>query len=47
YLKHDGGGSVFSVGSISWTSCLPVDDFDNDIAAVATNVLKAFVSGAL
>jgi N,N-dimethylformamidase len=47
YLKHEGGGSVFSVGSISWTSCLPVNDFDNDIATVATNVLKAFVSGAL
>ncbi|HEX5595444.1 MAG TPA: N,N-dimethylformamidase beta subunit family domain-containing protein [Micromonosporaceae bacterium] len=47
YVRHDTGGAVFSVGSINWAMCLPVNGFDNDVAAISTNVLKSFVDGAL
>lgn len=47
YVKHATGGAVFSAGSINWGSCLPFDRFDNDIASISTNVLRAFVSGAM
>ncbi len=47
YVDLPDGGAVFSVGSINWFSCLPVNGFDNDIARVTTNVLNAFVAGDL
>ena len=47
YVKHEDGGAVFAVGSINWGSCLPVNQFDNDIANISANVLNAFVSGEM
>lgn len=42
YLPHPSGGAVFSVGSITWISALPVNDYDNDVARITRNVLRAF-----
>jgi N,N-dimethylformamidase len=39
-----GGGAVFSVGSISWAGAMALDDFDNPVARVTTNVLRRFVA---
>jgi N,N-dimethylformamidase len=47
YVDLPDGGAVFSVGSINWFSCLPVNGFDNDVARVTTNVLDAFAAGDL
>jgi N,N-dimethylformamidase len=47
YVNHADGGAVFSVGSINWSSCLPVNGFDNDIAMISTNVLEAFIRGEI
>ena len=35
-------GAVFSVGSISFAGALATDDYDNDIARMAGNVLERF-----
>lgn len=42
YYRVPGGGQVFSVGSINWTSCLSYNNYDNDVARVTENVLRAF-----
>lgn len=34
------GGQVFSVGSITWTSCIPIDD---GVSKITRNVLKKFL----
>lgn len=47
YVKREDGGAVFSVGSINWGMCLPVNNFDNEIARISTNVLNAFIAGSL
>jgi N,N-dimethylformamidase len=39
YVEKPNGGAVFSVGSITYCGCLPVDDFDNDISRLTFNVL--------
>jgi hypothetical protein len=39
----DGGGAVFSTGSIAWTGSLPSNDFDNNVARITTNVLQRFL----
>jgi N,N-dimethylformamidase len=36
------GGTVFSVGSITWSSCLSHNVYDNSVARVTWNVLRAF-----
>ena len=36
------GGAVFSTGSISFAGALATDDYDNDIARIANNVLARF-----
>jgi N,N-dimethylformamidase len=38
----EGGGSVFSVGSISWCGSLSHDDYDNPVSRVTENVLRRF-----
>lgn len=38
-------GAVFAVGSISWTGCLSHDDYENPVARLSENVLRAFASG--
>lgn len=40
WLDIPGGGSVFSVGSICWIGCLPVDGYDNGVSKVTENVLR-------
>lgn len=44
YLPHPGGGAVFSVGSITWISALPINGYDNDIARITRNVLANFLA---
>ena len=41
-----GDGVVFSVGSMSWCGALPIDDYDNDVARMTSNVLRQFMSPA-
>ena len=43
YLKR-GSGSVFSVGSITWTGSLSHNGYNNNVARVSTNVLTEFIS---
>jgi N,N-dimethylformamidase len=42
YLETPGGGSVFSVGSIAWSTSLRHNDYDNNVAVVTRNVLSEF-----
>lgn len=37
------GGAIFAVGSISYTACLPVDEYRNPLARLTENVLRAFI----
>jgi N,N-dimethylformamidase len=43
YLERPAGGSVFSVGSIAWSTSLPHNDYDNNVAKVTGNVLAEFI----
>jgi len=43
YLETPGGGSVFSVGSISWSASLPFAGYNNNVARLTANVLNEFV----
>jgi N,N-dimethylformamidase len=38
----DGGGSVFSVGSIAWCGSLSHNGYDNSVSQVTENVLRRF-----
>jgi N,N-dimethylformamidase len=42
FFETNKGGAVFSVGSIDWTSALSENGFDNDVARITRNVLRAF-----
>lgn len=44
YLELDGGGRVFSVGSICWAGSLAWNDYDNNVARLTGNVLDAFLN---
>jgi N,N-dimethylformamidase len=44
YFPIEGGGAVFSVGSITFSGAMAWNDFDNAAARVATNVLRTFAS---
>ena len=44
-LQAPNGGAVFSVGSITWSASLPVNDFDNNVSRITENVLRAFTRG--
>jgi N,N-dimethylformamidase len=44
YFPIEGGGAVFSVGSITYSGAMAWNDFDNASARVATNVLRTFAS---
>jgi len=46
FFERDGGGAVFSTGSIAWAGSLPVDGFDNNVATIMRNVLKRFLDPA-
>ncbi|KAM0457595.1 hypothetical protein ACHAO4_003396 [Trichoderma viride] len=43
YYETNGGGAVFSVGSINWLCSLGWNHFQNNIAQLTGNVLKEFV----
>ena len=42
YFQVPGGGSVFSVGSITFCGSLPHNKFSNDISRILENVVKKF-----
>lgn len=42
-IEHEGGGAVFSVGSISWCGAMSHADGDNDVSRITGNVLDAFL----
>jgi len=44
YTPLEGGGAVFSVGSIAWTGALSHNGYDNSIARLTGNVLHRFLS---
>ena len=43
FFETEGGGAVFSTGSIAYSGSLGANGFDNNIARLTTNVLKRFV----
>lgn len=43
FFEVDGGGAVFSTGSIAWSSVLAFRNFDNSVARLTTNVLNRFL----
>lgn len=43
FYETPAGGAVFSTGSISWCSSLPINNFDNNVAKISTNVLRRFI----
>ena len=40
YFETSGGGSVFSVGSITFCGSLPWNNFDNNVSRLLFNVLS-------
>ena len=40
YFQVAGGGSVFSVGSITFCGSLPWNNYDNNISTILLNVLS-------
>ena len=46
FFETPAGGAVFSTGSISFAGALATDDYDNDIARIANNVLARFADPA-
>jgi N,N-dimethylformamidase len=46
FYPLEGGGAVFSTGSISWCGALSHADYDNDVARITRNVLDAFLAKA-
>jgi N,N-dimethylformamidase len=42
FLETPGGGSVFSVGSIAWSTSLSYAGYDNNVARLTRNVLGEF-----
>ncbi|MBY0394573.1 MAG: hypothetical protein K2Q27_15065, partial [Novosphingobium sp.] len=42
FFETQGGGAVFSTGSIGWAGALATDGFDNDVARITSNVLARF-----
>lgn len=43
-LPYPNGGAAFTPGSISWSTCLPYDDDDNDVSRITRNVLETFLA---
>lgn len=44
--EHAAGGFVFATGSISWVQSMAVHQFDNDVARITENALRAALSRA-
>ncbi|MEM8564213.1 MAG: N,N-dimethylformamidase beta subunit family domain-containing protein, partial [Pseudomonadota bacterium] len=47
FFEVEGGGAVFSTGSIAWSSVLAFNHFDNPSAKLTMNVLRRFMDPAL
>ncbi len=43
-VPYASGGTVFSVGAITWLGALAYNNYDNDVAVVTGNVLRHFLS---
>ena len=43
FFEIDGGGAVFSTGSISWIASLAWNDCDNNVSRITKNVLERFL----
>lgn len=41
-LETEGGGAVFSAGSICWAGSLAWNDYDNNVARISENVVRHF-----
>ena len=46
FFETPAGGAVFSTGAISFAGALATDNYDNDIARIAGNVLDRFADPA-
>jgi N,N-dimethylformamidase len=46
FMETPNGGAVFSVGSMNFIGALPVDDFNNAVARLVTNVVRRFADPA-
>ena len=46
FFETEGGGAVFSTGSIAYAGSLSWNGFDNNIARLTTNVLRRFADEA-
>jgi len=42
YFEKEGGGAVFSVGSIAWAGAMAWNGYDNEVARMTWNVLRRF-----
>jgi N,N-dimethylformamidase len=42
FFETDGGGAVFSVGSIAWAGSLSHNGYDNSVSRVTANVVRRF-----
>jgi N,N-dimethylformamidase len=43
YLETSSGGEIFSVGSITFCGSLPVNNFDNNVSKLMTNIFDRFL----
>eukprot|EP00976_Prorocentrum_cordatum_P118090 1196409-Prorocentrum_minimum.AAC.6 len=43
FFEGPAGGAVFSVGSITFCGCLPVNGYSNDVSTLLKNVLARFL----
>lgn len=44
YVEYPKGGAIWGVGSITWTSCLSYNNYDNSVSRVTENVLRRFLN---
>ena len=44
YMEYPNGGTVFSVGSISWCGSLSYNQYNNNVSRITDNVLTKFAS---
>lgn len=42
FFETEGGGAVFSTGSIAWAGSMAWNGYHNEIAAITANVLRRF-----
>lgn len=43
YYTTEGGGAVFAAGSIAWSQALPINDGENNVSTILSNVLRGFI----